>query len=255
MNSIASPEIGHNNPPPDTIASARSAFNVLSQYLKSEPVVETREQAKAAKGQIDLAKSALDALESERDGLVRPLNERVKAVNEEFRAAREPLKRLLDEVKARLDRYLEAEERRRLAELEERRCAAQEAERLAREAEAVEAEAKENAAEGEFTDVGAATAEADARFDEFKRADRAARIAERDANVRIGDGFGRSLSRRTTETLQVDDPVKALRALMKERGGALPEKIGDAIKSAARDYRKAKGELPPGVSSIATRSL
>jgi hypothetical protein len=255
MNSIALPEIGHNNPPPDTIVSARSAFDALSQYLKSRPVVETHQDAKAAKTQIDLAKSALDRLEDERDGLVRPLNERVKAVNGEFKAVREPLQKLLDEVKARLDRWLDAEEQRRLAELEERRRAAEEAERLAREAEAAEIEAKENAAEGEFTDVGAATAEADARFDEFKRADRAAHIAARDANVRIGDGFGRSLSRRTNETLQIDDPVKVLRALMKERGGAVPEKIADAIKSAARDYRKAKGDLPPGVSSVVTRSL
>jgi hypothetical protein len=245
---------GANNPP-SPIDMAKITFDALAEYLKNRPVVQTLEEAKEAKLFIDRAKASLDELEKTRDGIVRPLNEKVKGINAEFREAREPLEKLLNEVKARLDRFIDAEEKRRAAEARAAQEALAEKERLAREAEARETEAKEGAEVGEFTDVGAATLEADAAFAEMERAQRAAEIAERDSAVKIVGGFGRALSRRTTEELIIEDAAKAIKAILKERGGILPEKIADAIKTAARDYRKAKGKLPDGVTSETSRSL
>jgi hypothetical protein len=52
---------------------------------------------------------------------------------------------------------------------------------------------------------------------------------------------------RTGETLQITDAQKLFTAILKERNGILTEKLADALKMAARDYRKLKGELPPGI--------
>lgn len=49
------------------------------------------------------------------------------------------------------------------------------------------------------------------------------------------------------ETLQITDAQKLFEAILKERNGILTEKLADALKMAARDYRKLKGELPPGI--------
>lgn len=52
---------------------------------------------------------------------------------------------------------------------------------------------------------------------------------------------------RTAETLQITDAQQLFTAILKERNGILTEKLADALKMAARDYRKLKGELPPGI--------
>ncbi|WP_036289594.1 hypothetical protein [Methylosinus sp. PW1] len=248
--------IGMNNPPRESIITAQEAFQHISEFLKEHPVVQTQDEAKETASVINYAKGVLKTLEGDRDGLVRPLNEKVSEINGTFKTARDPLKKLLDEVEKRLDVWMDEEEKRRLEALEEARKKAAEAERLAREAEAKEREAIENAAEGEFTDVGAATAEADQTFGEFKKADRAALFAARDAHVKINPlGVGRALSRRTTEELVITDALAALKFILAERNDVLPEKIADAIKTAARDYRKAMGVLPTGVESVKSKGL
>ena len=55
---------------------------------------------------------------------------------------------------------------------------------------------------------------------------------------------------RTAETLQITDAQQLFTAILKERNGILTEKLADALKMAARDYRKLKGELPPGIVVI-----
>jgi hypothetical protein len=52
---------------------------------------------------------------------------------------------------------------------------------------------------------------------------------------------------KASETLQITDAQKLFTAILKERNGILTEKLADALKMASRDYRKLKGELPPGI--------
>lgn len=59
--------------------------------------------------------------------------------------------------------------------------------------------------------------------------------------IKAGEKF------RTAETLQITDAQQLFTAILKERNGILTEKLADALKMAARDYRKLKGELPPGI--------
>lgn len=259
MNDLALPDnpravAGSNHPPSSAVENCGITFRDLNAFLKEHPVFQAHDEAKVAKIHLDNAKGALDDLERERDGLVRPLNEQVKATNEAYKATRTPLERLVDELKSRLNVFIAAETARREAEAAEARRIAAEKEAAARAAEEAEKEAIANAGVGEFTDVGAAIASADDAFDDYAAANRAAQRAERDAHVKIGGGTGRALSQRTTETLVIEDAGKALRAIIKLRG-ALPEKLHDAIVSAARDYRKAKGELPPGITSSTTKSV
>lgn len=238
------------NHPPSPIEIAKDVQGQLAAFLDANPVVETGEQAREAKLMVDRAKAALDEMEIARDGEVRPLNTKVKEINAGYKAVSEPLARILDALKDRLAAFIAAEEARRLAALEEARKRKEEAERLAREAEAREAEAKDDAAQGVIdANVGAAIAEADAAFADYRVADREAQRAERDAHVKIGGGFGRSLSLRKKETLIVEDAGKLLRAV-----GMTP-KIEEALIAAARDYRRLKGKLPVGIRSETDRAL
>lgn len=245
---------GDNNPPVSAIENSRIAFQQASEFMKSVPVVQSDDEARSAKVIHDTLKGALDTMESERDGRVRPLNEKVREINGEYRGTRETIEKLLDELKVRINAFIEAERVRREAIAAEAQRRAEEAERLAREKEAAETEAKENATVGECADVGEAIAEADSAFDTYQREKRAALRAERDTNVRIGGGGTRALAQRTSETLTIDDPAKAIREIVKLRG-EIPEKLADAIRSAARDYRKAKGRLPAGITSSTSRSV
>src|SRR5260370_339656 len=68
--------IGGNNPP-GPIEMAESIMQTLSDWMQDHPVIQTEEDARAAKPLIDRAKAAMDELESERDGKVRPYNEEV----------------------------------------------------------------------------------------------------------------------------------------------------------------------------------
>ncbi len=248
--------IGHNNPP-DTIQAAHEAMTALSDWMKERPIISTEDEARDAKKLLDRAKGSTDELEAERDKQVRPLNEQVATINAKYKAihSTDPKKpgildKVVNELKARLTTYARQEEAKRLADAERKRREAEEAERIAREAEAKERETIANAQAGELgVDVTQVVVEADSRFAEFKKAEREAQRAERDSHVKIGGGWERSLSLRAKETLVLVSYGRAITAIGPN------EKIREAILSAARDYRKEKGNLPDGVETQITRAL
>lgn len=240
--------IGHNNPP-SALERARDAAAELRGFANDHPVVTDHEQAKAATLQIDRGKAALKELDAERRSKVDPLNAEVKAINAEFKTASEPLEKTVEVITDARRKYLLEEEARREREAAEARRIAAEAERLAREAEAREREAIENAAAGDLdADRIGATLEADAAFSRFEQARRAAARADRDTNVRVGGGLGRAASLRTGEELVLTDAAAAVTAM----AGDID--LEDAIRTAARRFRKEWGELPPGISSQKVRA-
>jgi hypothetical protein len=248
--------IGHNNPP-DVIEAAHETMQALSDWMKERPVITTEDETREAKKLLDRAKGCAAEIENERDRQVRPLNEKIAGINATYKPVhnedtKKPgtLDRIIIELKSRLAVFIKAEEKRRFAEAEAKRLAAEEAERLAREAEAKEREAITNAQAGELgVDVTQVVIEADSRFAEFKKADREAARADRATHVKIGGGWGNSVSLRTKETLVLVSYAKAITAIGPN------DKIRDAILSAARDYRKEKGCLPEGVISEITKEL
>jgi hypothetical protein len=248
--------IGGNHPPAEapepqtTLQFAATAMDMLAAFLNDNPVIETGEQANAAKVHIDTARGCLDGMEKERDAKVRPLNERVAEINGTYKAVSTPFKRVLDQVRERLTGYAQRLERERMRIADEKRRIAEAAIAAAREAERFEQEAKDNAKQGEV-DAGVAEAilEADRKFAEAQKADRQARVAERDEKVRIGGGTGRSLGMRTITTLTLDDPLKAVLEM------GVSEKTRESILSDARAYRKLNGRWPAGVSAVETQTL
>jgi hypothetical protein len=235
------------NVPPSSIDAAWAVYRDLSDYIASNPVILTDDEARKAKLYFDRAKVALDEMETDRDKQVRPLNETVKSINSSFKEASAPLGKLKDELTSRLRAFTLAEEARRAAIAAEAARVARELEEAARAAEQAEQEAIANAAEGEFTDAGTAIAEADDAFRDYSAAARAAALAQRDTKVKIGGGFGRAFTLTTKETLSVSDAGAALAAIVAKLGSP-PPKIVDAILSAARDYRKLFGNLPAGIA-------
>lgn len=254
MNNLAL--VGHNNPP-GPIELAETVASEINAWLGDHPVIETEEQARAAKPLLDRAKAACDEIEAERDGKVRPLNERVASINAQYKGVhntdqKKPGKfdRIILELKARIAAYLRAEEDRRQQEAEEARRKAEEAELIAREAEQREREALANAQAGELdVDVAAVISQADTAFAEYEQQSRFAARAERDSKAKIGGGFRRTAALRTVETLHLDSYGKALKAI-----GPHP-KIEEAILSVAREYRKTHGALPDGVRATTERAL
>lgn len=247
--------IGSNHPP-GPIEHAQSVIDDINAWLSDHPTIETEEDAREAKPFLDRAKASLEEVEAERDGKVRPLNETVDAINAKYKALHNVDKKkpglfdkIVVELKARVAAFMIKEEQRREREAEIARVAQEEAERIAREAEAKEAETLANAKAGEVVDVAEVTQQADQAFSEFERASRFADRAERDTRVKIGGGFDRSASLRNVETLHLDSYGLALKAIGPN------DKVRDAILSAARDYRKLHGALPPGVSATTERKL
>ena len=254
--SVASQSPGANFPP-NPIAYAGETMAALSAWMADHPVIQSEEDARAAKLLVDRAKAALDDMEDERDAKVRPLNEVVAKINAEYKElhnadAKKPgtYDKIFSELKARIAKFLQAEEDKRIAAANEARKKAEEAERAAREAEAKETEALANAAVGEVgVDVAQVTQEADKAFKDFERASRFAAVTERDTTVKIGGGFTRALGMRTRKVLVLNDVAAAVAAI------GLTEKIREAVLSSARDFRALRGVLPAGVSETEERTL
>jgi hypothetical protein len=225
--------------------------------MAEHPVIQSEDDAREAKKLLDRAKGCAGDIEAERDKQVRPLNEEIAAINTRYKSvhntdSKKPgaLDKIVSELKARLTDFAKAEEARRLAEADRKQREAEEAERLSLDAARRESEAIDNARAGELgVDVTRVVVEAQARAADAAKAQREAARAERGADVKIGGGWGRAASLRTTETLKVDDPVRAVIAI------GTNEKINEAILSAARDYRKRHGKLPTGVSADTKRSI
>lgn len=248
--------IGHNRSP-DALDSAPDTMAALGEWLREHPVIQTEDDARAAKKLLDRAKGCTGDIEAERDKRVRPLNEEITEINSRYKSvhntdSKKPgtLDKIVNELKARLTDFVKAEEARREREANAKRLALEEAERIAREADERQREAIENARAGELgVDVTQVVVQADATFAQFQRAEREAARADRATHVKIGGGFGRAASLRTKETLILDDPIQALRAV------GVNEGIRDAILTAARDYRKTHGKLPIGVSAVTERNI
>lgn len=242
-------QIGGNSPPDFTVTAAETA-RALSDWMKDHPVIETEEDARLAKYEVDRGRLCLKDVEAERDGKVRPLNEQVKSINEYYRGPRNLLQRVLDELESRLGSFLKAEEEKRIKAAEEAERIAANAERLAREAEETERQRLADAAAGELDiDVQAVVAEADERFAEYEKATRAAELAQRETKVKIGGGFSRAIGLKTETELVVVDHVLALEAL------GLTEAIEKAIISSARAYKKLKGKYPLGIEALTSRGI
>ncbi len=100
------------NQSPGAIDFAKESETALSDWMKDHPVIETDDDARAAKLLVDRAKSSLESMETERDAQVRPLNEQVKAINDRYRSPRTLLEKVRSSLVDRLTAYarrLEAE--------------------------------------------------------------------------------------------------------------------------------------------------
>lgn len=241
-------DIGHNNPP-DMARTAAETMGDISAFLSEHPIIDEA-HAREAKLFIDRGRLAIQDLEAERELKVKPLNQQVQQINDHYRPPRETLKKVLNEVQERLSSFLRIEEQKRQAAAAEARRIAEAAEQAAREAEKIERERLADAAVGEVgVDVAALTIDADTKFREMEKARRQAVIAERDAKVKIGGGFGRALGLKTKEELKVVDIIKAVAAMSDNEG------IHEAVIKAARSYRSLRNRLPPGVISETERKV
>ena len=254
---MLAPTQGHNHPP-GPLESAKEAAAELSAFLKEHPAFQSPGDAKEGAAWIERTRAALKEARDERDSKTKPLNEQVKAIRETYDIVREKteknpgglLERAYNELKRRWTAYSNAVEAARIAELRRLQAEREQAERAAREAEAREADAMAAVDVGVCEDVGDAIVQADAAFKQYEKADRQVAVASRNVPVRVGSIMGgRSLSMRTVEVLVIEDAAAAFEAL------GPTEKIREAILSSARDFRKAHGELPTGISSTYERSV
>lgn len=238
--------IGHNQP--DMTERVAEVTSDINRWLTDHPVIETEEMAREAKLMADRGKLGAKDLDDERVTKVAPLNMEVQKINDLYRKPRDILKKVTDEVLRRLTDFLAKEEAKRIKAAEEARRKAEEAERIAREAEHRERDAIADTEVGAIVDVAEAVSTADEAFAEYQKQQRAANLAEREAKVKVGGGFTRSLSLRNKETLTVVDAVSAINAI-----GLTPD-IETAILKGARAYRTIHQELPPGINSKTERT-
>lgn len=238
------------NNPPDMAQLSDEVAQSISEWLKENPVVETEEQAREAKKQLDRAKLCVKDMEDERVKKVNPLNEEVKKINDYYRKPRDIIQKIGQEISSRLTIFVKKEQEKRELEAMEAARLAAEAEEKARAAEQAEKEALASASQGELgIDVKQVTEQADQAFDEFKKANRQATLAERNANVKIGGGFTRAIGLRKQTVLEIVDYV----AIIKATG--LTKHIEEGILKAARGYHTLYGEYPPGIKSHEERKI
>ncbi|XUM21016.1 hypothetical protein ACRAVF_27010 [Bradyrhizobium oligotrophicum S58] len=237
---------------------ARAVFDELGVFLQDAPVIQDEATAKRGAAFLERARLALQEARDERTRRTQPLMDRLTAIRNAFDLVRDktktneggPLERAYNALRKRLTDYAAKVEAARIAEAERLMREAQAAEAAARAAEAAEQEAIADAEVGVVTDVAAAIDVADQTFADFKRADRLATRAAREVPVRFGSVTGgRAQTMRTIEVLTVSDVALAIKAM------GLTPKITEALLSSARDYRKAYGELPPGIAASHERSL
>jgi hypothetical protein len=215
----------------------------ISAWMAENPVINS-ESSKEAKLFLDRGKLAIQDMEDERKKRVGPLNDEVKEINNSYRPVAARISKVVDTLSDRLTAFIKEE--RRIREEANRVAAglAREAEIKAREAERLEREAIESANHGELgVDVAAHVADADIAFRDFEKSQRAAALTEKETHVKITGGFSRAVSLKTKETLVVVDAQAALQEM-----GANDE-IKEAILKLAREYRRATGDLPPGVEA------
>jgi len=238
---------------------AKETTRQISEWFAENPAVTSEDDARKIKLYIDRAKLCLKNLEDDRDRKVRPLNERVAQINADHRAVRKPLGVVLDMMLEASDVYLRAEEERRLALADEAARVARELEERARRAEEIERDKLDDARMGEVgVDIAAVTEQADAAFEEYARAERAAIRALEDTHVKIAGGFTRAIGFKEREVLHIDDLAAAIQDMAADRPGievgwSLPESLTLAILTAARAFRRTFKRLPNGIRATTER--
>jgi hypothetical protein len=232
------------------VATAAEVIQDLGHWLAENPVIETEGLAREAKVFLDRGRLCIADIETERSGLTKPLNDRVTQINSRYRGPKELLQKVVDELRSRLDRYIRAEEERRIARANQARLDAERAETAAREAEQIERDALASAATGVLDiQVSELAGKANQAFEDYKKAERQAALAERETHVKIGGGFRRALGLREREVLTVPDPFKAIDHLWPNAD------IEAAIVKAARAYKKKHGKYPEGIWVIRKRGI
>ncbi len=248
----------NSNNPPSPIEYAKEVIGELSSWMAETPVVQTEDDSRQAKLLLDRAKAALEDVERDRVAKVKPLNDQVTSINGEYKAVhntdpKKPgvLDKIVMALKQRVQAYLLIEESKRRRIAEEKQAAADAAREAALKAEALEREAKENAEAGEVgIEIGKWVQEADQAFTDFEKSQREAARANREAEkVKLAGGFGKSLSIRNVEVLEVTD----WNAAIVEMG--LTDAVKDAILTSARAFRLATGDLPHGIEASFERKL
>lgn len=238
------------NHPPSAIDLANEAYNALSAFLAEYPAIADEESARKAKLFLDRSTSSRKDAEDDRAKHADPVYARWKAIREPYAAPIDRLEKLIAELSKRMTKWALAEDARRKAEAAAAAKAAEEARLKAEAALAAEREAIDNAAVGDFeADVGAAVVQADDAIAEARRAELNAKVAERDSHVRIGGGFQRASSLRTTYEYAVDDVHAAITALWPNID------IREAIKKAAREHDRINKAVPEGVSKHEVRKI
>lgn len=233
-----------------SLDAASETLLELQAFTDTNPAVTNDDEAQALNLYLSRARLAIKDADDERDKAVRPLNDQVKAVNAKYGAVTKPIDGLIKLMKDRLARYIQAVEAERARVAREAAERAAEAERVAREAERAEREAIEAANAGDLdANAGTATILADQAFADAQRAAREAERAERDIRVKVTGGFGRAVSMRTVEVLTITNIEAACRAMSGD------DDLIEAIKTAARRYRKQWGDLPPGIKADTERTL
>ncbi len=212
--------------------------------------METAEDARKIKLEMDRAKACSRDLEAERKAKTAPLNERVSSINFLYQHPHQMLTRLLDQMKDRLELFIKAERDRREAAAAAAAIKAAEAERLAREAERVERERLDDAAKGEIgVDVAKVIGDADDAYEAYQVTARAAEIAERETHVKVSGGFSRAIGMRKHEALKLTNYTDALDEM------GLTEEIVQSMFKSARVFRKLHGRLPKGIISTVEEHL
>jgi len=242
-------EIGHNNPP-EVLKLAPDVIADISGKMADIPAVESEDEARLMKMEIDRAKACIKDLEAERDSKVRPLNDKVGLINQTYLRPRNLLGDLLDEMLGRVEVFVKAEKLRRERVAAEAAQKAFEAEERAKVAERIERERLDDAAKGEMgIDAAEVIADADAAYEAYCKVRREAEIARSNMHVKIGGGFSRAIGMRKTETRHIDDGMAAIAEM-----GLTPD-IRLAILKSAATFRKLTKRLPKGIRATVEEHL
>jgi hypothetical protein len=230
------------NQPPSWLSLAPEALQPLRDWLAEHPVLQSEEETREGAALMKRGKATLADLEAERRSITDPLYAQKVKVDAEYREARRPLEAAVDAFEARVGLWMRREQDRREREAEAARRAAEEARnRMVAKHMGFE-EARDLAAAGVLDiDTLAASDAAFAALDAFKRSERDALRAERDAKVRLGVGYGNAVTLQEKETLVIVNWHEAITNL------GCTERIREAILTEARLHRKNTGALPGGV--------
>ena len=248
---------GHNNPPGPIDAGMDTAC-ALSAWLAEHPVIETEDHARDAKLLLVRAKSSAGEIEDSRKRETAPLNEQLAEINERHKYIHNTDKKnpgILDktvaQLAARVTDYLARLEAARIRAAQLAQKAADDAARKAAEAIANQNDVIENARNGELgVDVTQEVIKTERAIKDAQIADRVAQRAEREAdNTKLAGGWHNNIGLKNKETLILNSYAKAIAAI-----GPHP-KIEEAILSASREYRRANGVLPAGVTVKIERSI